>query len=395
MHIVFCIDKKYIDLAKISIKSYREYNPLAKITVVSEEPMPDYINYDENIIIKLPKTFRNRGEGDRITNAAYLKCFLTELPYDKILYVDPDTICQRSLKELYNIPVEYIGLTESHKFGKKQAEALGVERYGLTGMMLMNLKNLRQIGFTKLCLDVEENYATPSTGWQHDETCINVAMRGKLTFLDVKYDYCHNRRYDNPIPEEDAVILHYVGDGKKDMPRENRYPEVKDVGDTIWGKRVAIVGNAKSIFDKHNGAEIDKHDVIIRFNRGFIVDKDSQGSKTHILLLACDLTPTELASYHADFIVNRSNCWKNRTPYTINNKARGEMTNCLSAQPSTGYIAIDLCLNYCAASIDLYGFDFEATPTFYNPADYKTPHNYDSEEKIVRQYERDGRLVIH
>lgn len=395
MVIVFCIDGNYIELAKTSIKSYREYNPLAKVIVVSETPMPKYIDYDENIIIKLPKTFRNRGEDDRITNAAYLKCFLTQLPYDKVLYVDPDTICQRSLKELWNINVNYIGICESHKFGKKQAEAIGVPIYGITGVMLMNLKALREIDFTKKCLDVEENYATPSTGWQHDETCINVAMKGLLTFLDKKYSYCHNRRYDNPIPEEDAYILHYVGDTKKDMPRDNRYPEIQDIGNIIQGKSVAIVGNAKSLFNTPKGSEIDKHDVVIRFNKGFVFDKEYQGSKTQILLLACVLSPRELNSYHADFVVNRSTCWKNNTKYTLKSKEKGKIADILTAQPSTGFLAIDICLNYGASKIDLYGFDFEKTPTFYNPEGYKTPHKYSEEEKIVKEYERQGRLKIN
>ena len=395
MNIVFCIDSNYIEMAKISIKSYREYNPLAKIIVVSEKPMPKYIDYDENTIIELPKVFRNRGENDRITNAAYLKCFLTNLPYDKVLYVDPDTICQRSLKELWNIPVEYIGICESHKFGEKQAQALGLPKYGITGVMLMNLKNLRKINFTARCLDVEANYMTPSTGWQHDETCINVAMAGLMTFLDKKYSYCHNRKYDYPIPEKEAYILHYVGDTKKDMPRENRYPEVQDIGDLIQGKSVAIVGNAKSIFDKDNGSEIDRHDVVIRFNKGFIRSKHCQGTKTTILLLACELTEEEIESYHANFVVNRSTCWKNKTKYTLNNKERGKMVETLTAQPSTGYLAIDLCLNYGASEIDLYGFDFEKTPTFYNPEGYQTPHNYSAEEKVILEYEEQGRLKIH
>lgn len=395
MNIVFCIDDNYVELAKVSIKSYRDWNPLAKIIIVSENKIQDDLDYDENIIIKLPKKFRNRGEGDRISNAAYLKCFLTELPYDKVLYVDPDTICQRSLKELYKTPVEYIGLCESHKFGEKQAEALGLSKYGLTGMMLMNLDNLRKIKFTDLCLDVEKNLPIPSTGWQHDETCINVALKDKLTFLDKKYDYCHNRKYDNPIKESEAVILHYVGDGKKDMPFDNRYPEISKIGAEIYGKRIAIVGNAKSIFDKSNGEEIDNHDFVIRFNRGFITEPKAQGTKTNMLLLACNLTPKEIMSYKPDYVVNRSNAWENPTAFVINNKERAKMTNRLIAQPSTGFIAIDICFNYMAASIDLYGFDFEKTPTFYNPEGYKTPHNYTAEEEAVLEYERRGRLKIH
>lgn len=395
MRIAFCIDENYIDMATVSIASYRRWNPSARITVVSERPMPKEMGYDENFIIKLPKTFRNRGEGDRITNAAYLKCFLTQLPYRRVLYVDPDTICQKPLRELYNKPCPYICITESHSYGKKQAEALGVEKYGLTAVMLMNLEELRKIKFTEMCLDVEENYPTPSTGWQHDETCINVAMKDKLHFIDKKYDYCHKRIYDNPIPEEDAYILHYVGKDKSDFPKLEKYPEINEIGEKIKGKRVAIVGNAKSIFDKKNGKEIDSHDFVIRFNKGFLIDKTAQGSKTNLLLLACLLTPEEIESYHSEYVCNRGKSYINPVPFTIRNEQRALMKLRLSAQPSTGFMAIDICLHFGAKSIDLYGFDWEKSPTWYNPEGYKTQHCYAKEEDIVRQYEQEGKLTIN
>ena len=394
MRIVYCLDENYVDMATVSILSFRRWNPTAKIIVVSENPLPKDMGYDQNIIITLPKKFRSRKENDRITNAAYLKCFLTELPFRKCLYVDPDTICQKPLRELYNIPVKYIGLTESHSYGSKQAQELGLEKYGITGMMLMNLDELRNINFTERCLNVEKNFLCPRKMWRHDETCINLGMKGLLTFVDKKYNYCHNREYYQPIPEEDAYILHYVGDGKKDMPKINRYPEIEEIGEQIRGKRVAIVGNAKSIFDKRNGKEIDSHEFVIRFNKGFIIKEESQGRKTNLLLLACELSKEELESYKADYICNRSMHYNNPTPFTIKNEQRALMKLRLGSQPSTGFMAIHICLNYGAESIDLYGFDFEKTPTFYNPIGYKTQHDYNKEEDIVRDYERKGLLKI-
>lgn len=394
MRIAYVLDENYIDMATVSIASYRYHNPHAKIIVVSERPMPKEMGYDENIIIKLPKIFRNRGEGDRITNAAYLKCFLTQLPYRRILYVDPDTICQQNLRELYNKPCQYICITESHSRGQKQAEALGLERYGMTSVMLMNLEELRKIDFTNRCLNVIETSNVPTEWWQHDETAINLAMKDLLTFVDVKYNYCHNRKYDNPIPEESAHILHYVGDGKKDMPKFEKYPELNRIGEHITGKTIAIVGNAKSIFDKKNGKRIDNHDFVIRFNKGFITRTESQGTKTSLLLLACELTPEQIMSYKPKFVCNRSRHYNNPTMYTIRNEQRALMKLRLGSQPSTGFMAIDICLYFGAKSIDLYGFDFEATPTFYNPEGYKTQHDYNKEEDIVRDYERKGLLKI-
>lgn len=394
MRIVYCIDENYKELAQSSIASFRKWNPNARIIVVSETPISKTVGYDQNIIIKLPKKFKNRGPRDRITNTAYLKLYLTELPFSKILYVDPDTICQKPLLDFYNTPIKYIGLTESHIFGKQQAIELGLEKYGITGMMLMDLDNLRKINFTSRCLEVESNFNYSSKLWRHDETCINLGMRGLLTFVDKKYNYCHNRIYENPISENDAYILHYVGKDKSDMPLVDRYPEIWEIGEHIKGKNVAIVGNAKSIFSKKNGKEIDEHDFVIRFNKGFIYDKESQGSKTNLLILACEPTSEEIASFHAQFVCNRSKHYHNLTKYTITNTQRALMKDEIGSQPSSGYMAIDVCFNFKAKNIDLYGFDFEETPTFYNPEGYKTQHNYSKEKEIVLGYAAKGKINI-
>lgn len=395
MNLVFCIDDNYIKYAKVSIASYRKHNPNAKIYVVSEYHIENTIGYDDNIIIKLPKKFRNRGEGDRITNTAYIKLFLTELTFDKILYVDADTICQRPLDSLWSKEPEYIALTESHSYGQLQAMSLNVPKYGLSGMMLMNIKNLRKINFTQKCLEVEKSYPTPTTGWAHEETCINVAMKGKLTFIPVAYNYCHNRTYTKPIKEKDAYILHYVGKDKSEMIGETSYEQIKAIRPYIKGKRVAIVGNAKSIFDKRNGKAIDEHETVIRFNKGFIHNPDAQGNNTTIVFLACNLTHYELQGYRARFWINRSNNYYNPTGLKISNGDRKILATMLGAQPSTGFMAIDVCLRFGAERIDLYGFDFEKTPTFYNPDGYVTQHKYSEEEKIIRQYEKEGKLTIN
>ena len=396
MPIVFCIDENYIKYATKSISTYKQKNPNAKIIVVSERPIFG-IGEDENVLLKLPRKFRNRGDGDRITNTAYLKCFLTELEYDKILYVDADTICQRPLDELWKIPCKYINLCESHKYGKEQAKAIGHKKYGLTGMMVMNLKNLRKIRFTEKCLDVEKNYPTPETGWQHDETCINLAVGDKIRFINKKYNYCHNREYNRPIEEKDAFILHYVGKDKDEMIIREKYAEIVPIKKYIAGQSVAIVGNAKSLFDRKYGKEINEHDFVIRFNKGFVIDPESQGTKTSFLILACPLTKEQIDSYGSTFVANRSASSKygNEVQYTLGNRERNEIKNFIGSQPSTGFMAVDISLCFGAKSIDLYGFDFEETPTFYNPKDYKTQHDYTSERQILEEYERIGLIKIH
>lgn len=149
----------------------------------------------------------------------------------------------------------------------------------------------------------------------------------------------------------------------------------------VKDKRVAIVGNAKSIFDKENGKKIDSYEVVIRFNRGFIIKPESQGTKTDIVILACEINLDEKASYNAKVYVNRS---KNTTcgDITLDNQMRKKWKDILGAQPSSGLLAIDLCKD--AKEIALFGFDW-VSPTFYNPDGYITKHNFEKEREIIQK----------
>lgn len=157
------------------------------------------------------------------------------------------------------------------------------------------------------------------------------------------------------------------------------------LSDEIKNKTVAIVGNAQSIFNHKYGAEIDDHDVIIRFNRGFVTEPKAQGTKTDILILACELNTEEKSRFKAKYYINRSARYKSGD-YTFPNEIRRRLKQIIGAQPSSGFMAIDYCRQAGAKKIDLYGFDFEATPTFYNPAGYQTKHNYAKEKQLIGQF---------
>lgn len=208
MEIVFVFDSNYIKFFRKCIASVKKHNPKANITIVSNEKLD--LPYPV-ITVDLPKNLKHR-ENDRITDATYIKLMLPEIiKKDKILYMDADIICQGSLKQLWNIECPYICLTESHKYGKVQAKELGHSKYGLSGVMLMNLKALREDNFTQKMF---EPFESPVSKWCHEETIINYFYYDKLKFIDKKYNYCHNRIYSNPIRESQAVLLHYCG-GKK------------------------------------------------------------------------------------------------------------------------------------------------------------------------------------
>lgn len=394
MEIVYCTDNKYALYTRKSIEKILKYNPEAHITVCHFENEHPAIQDDKRIsqfTFKKDMIYRHK-ENDRITDTTFLKLYLTDLPYDKIIYLDGDTICQYPLNDLWNEKVDYIGLTETHY--KAQLEEFG--RYGLTGLMVMNLKNLREINFKQRCLESIKTLPTPKTGWFHEETIINTVFHDKLTFLNQRYHYVHKRPYANPINENDVDVLHIAGADKSIMTKLTNYDNLKLIKEDIKGKRVAIVGNAQSLFDSNFGKEIDEHDFIIRFNKGFITNLKAQGTKTSLACFAVTLPLSEIQKYHAKWYMDRSNAYHNQVPYQISHTDRMPLKEKLNGtHPSSGFLLLDFCLASGAKSIDLYGFDFEKTPTFYNPVGYKTPHNYSREEEVVKRYEKDNLIRIH
>lgn len=382
--VVYVCDANYLGYVEKSVASLKRIHPNAMVVVVSPEKLDTEL---ENIVIPLDRDYKH-NENDRITSATYLKLFLPELPFDKIIYLDGDTLIQKPLDELWQMDCPFINLCET--FSKKHAVDMGVKQYGLSGMMVMNLKALREADFTNKCLNAKP------TGkiWQHEETLINAAFNDKLNFVDVKWNYCHNRDYgDKSIDENDAHILHICGKNKAKMGYKP-YEEIKDVLKLINGKSMAIVGNAQSIFDKANGQAIDDHDIVIRFNKGFITKPEAQGSKTTIFMVACELTIDEKKSYNAFISINRSRNTR-CGDVTIKNEMRQRLKNWIGKQPSSGFMAIDICRTAKAKQIDLYGFDFNHSKTFYNPDDYQTWHDYPTEEKIVTEMAKNGILTIN
>ena len=137
------------------------------------------------------------------------------------------------------------------------------------------------------------------------------------------------------------------------MPFMEHYPELSSMRPEIEGKRIAIVGNSPCIFSGKHGKEIDECDFVIRFNRGIPLNEECQGTKTDAVFCACTLSGNEVNMYKARYIINRSGNYKNYlASFTINNRDRALMKAGLGSQPSTGFMAVNICLYFKAGMID-------------------------------------------
>lgn len=173
----------------------------------------------------------------------------------------------------------------------------------------------------------------------------------------------------------------------------------------IAGKKIAIVGNAQSLLAKSYGVEIDRNDLVLRLNKGFVVNAAAQGSRTDFVGLTPELSEAEtIAQFSPDVLLMLIPKMRHYHFWEARNVGRTLFypfrywfadRQMIGRRPSSGFMAISWLVRLNAAdTITLYGFDFGATATYYNPEGYQTPHNYAKEAVIVRRWAEEGRITI-
>ena len=247
MNILLTINKKYVKLVNILLNSIQLSNKDTKFDVYILHRELDI--EDKNIIesgldlnkfnIKMIKIDEEEVKNfpqyqKRYPKEIYFRLFATKyLPenIDKILYLDSDTLVINKLDELYNMDFEgnfYIATTHVKKILRKINEVrLRIDDdvpYINTGVLLINLKELRKIDVQKeVCEFVENNskkLMLPDqdiiTALYGDKIKIVDALRYNLGDRDLNiYNLNHIK---NPIGlkwvKENTVIIHYYGRNK-------------------------------------------------------------------------------------------------------------------------------------------------------------------------------------
>lgn len=167
---------------------------------------------------------------------------------------------------------------------------------------------------------------------------------------------------------------------------------------------IAIVGNAKSLFGKGLGEEIDRHTFVMRLNYGAILDEVQQGSRTDlygcsddkltlswieekfrpklVIWLTNKLVPGHFFGHsEINYIINKQEYWEIAYNYVQ------------PFRPSSGAIAVVLLREvYGIKNIHLYGFDFFSSPTFYHKKKWHfwkkrkpVPHNGNLELEMMKK----------
>ncbi|WP_207100522.1 glycosyltransferase family 29 protein [Paracoccus shandongensis] len=172
----------------------------------------------------------------------------------------------------------------------------------------------------------------------------------------------------------------------------------------LGGKRVALIGNARSLAEGRQGAAIDAADLVIRINRAPMPAPESHGTRTDWLALAVRLPDADRARLQPGRILwmspkRKRLDWRTATSPGFYLHPLGDyraLKDRLAAPPTTGAMMIALLLRSRLTGLTLHGFDFFASASLSGrrTAD-QVPHDFGAEAAWVADLGRsDERLVL-
>ncbi len=138
---------------------------------------------------------RRKGAGDFFSSAVYYyRAFIPRLfpQYEKAVYIDSDTILRGDIGELFDLDLKDKAMAAMvdpkvetiPEFRDYVNNAVGVpyNEYVNSGVLVMNLKKLRKMGYLKTMIELiertDENLVAP------DQDYLNVILKGNIKFLN-------------------------------------------------------------------------------------------------------------------------------------------------------------------------------------------------------------------
>lgn len=213
--IFITIDNNYVPYAEVAIRSIKEnsskdynYNIYIlhqKLAQNDKETLKSLEDENYKIIFREMKEvlehITDRVENrfkNTFTPEIYFRLFIPEIfiEYDKGIYIDSDIVVPGDISELYNNELgnNLIGacidksVYDIPEIMNYYENAVGISRdkYVNSGVLLMNLKELRNKKFTKHFLNLLNKYHFDTVA--PDQDYLNVICNGKILYLGDEWD---------------------------------------------------------------------------------------------------------------------------------------------------------------------------------------------------------------
>lgn len=129
-------------------------------------------------------------EHPHVSKAALFKFDIPNIfpDLEKILYLDGDILIKSDLSALFNTPLDDFYVAAARDMVGERvglSEIVGVEKYFNSGVMLMNLKLMRENNITSKLLDVRKERNEFKT---MDQDVLNYVLKEKVFWLEPKYN---------------------------------------------------------------------------------------------------------------------------------------------------------------------------------------------------------------
>ena len=159
---------------------------------------------------------------DYYSKATYYRLFIPQLypQYKKALYLDSDIVVLGDISRLYHTPLgsNLVGAITDEAvqnvpaFCEYVVQRIGVKtprHYFNAGILLMNLKRLREIDFEKVFLTLVDRITFDVA---QDQDYLNVICRNRVKYIASRWD---KMPFPNPrVKEKDIKLLHFNLDQK-------------------------------------------------------------------------------------------------------------------------------------------------------------------------------------
>lgn len=175
-----------------------------------------FFHIDDNLVKPIQNRKENFLRADFFTMSIFYRLFIPELftQYDKVIYIDSDTVVNDDIAKLYNIDLGnnlFGACTDSSiQFVPKMVKyikdvlALDPKKYINSGMLVMNAKQFRDKLFIDHFMELLGKYHFDCIA--PDQDYLNEMGEGSILHLDPRWDAMPN---ENTEPIENPGLIHY------------------------------------------------------------------------------------------------------------------------------------------------------------------------------------------
>lgn len=232
--IFFTIDNSYVPYMGIALHSMQENaspDYTYRIHVIYQDMTEDNkaklkameTENFEVTLIQMQSTLRGiedceqtRLRCDYFTMTIYYRLFLAEMfpQYDKAIYLDSDVVVPGDISRLYNQELGDNIVGACHDFSiedipplvyyVENAVGIPIKEYVNSGILLMNLKRMRDLHFADTFLDMLNTFHFDSIA--PDQDYLNAMCHGHILYLDECWDTMPQRGDKAP---KNPSLIHY------------------------------------------------------------------------------------------------------------------------------------------------------------------------------------------